>query len=297
MGRGARGKRIVRVNGILLLPAPCSLPLFLPLYGGVRGGLQHHKCGSFAEVQSCACLVEGATLLFVENHQGVEPVQMEFAERLCSAGDDDVCFTHPEHFRPEDDGVGSGGAGCGDGADFGFRESGKVGHLAGGTAAVVFLDERQQVVLLSHLHEVALRDVHSADCRAVDDDHALAFQVELGIFQSLTDGDGSHEDGAAAAVFSVQPEHLCHFLVGEFHFSDGQLLVARIEVTHGADACLLFLEGAKNALRVITNRTNNAVTCYLDIHFYVLIKALPFGGAGRGALTSSCLPVRIGRLC
>ena len=102
---------------------------------------KYEEACALAEVEPRACGVKRPARLVVQDHQGVEAVEVEAAEGFRAAGNDDVNLVPREHLCAQDDGVERRGAGSRDGAGPGPFEAGHPGHLVRALAAIVALGQ------------------------------------------------------------------------------------------------------------------------------------------------------------
>ena len=66
---------------------------------------QHHEGGAFTQVQSGAGVVERTASFPVQDHKGIESVQVVAAQRLRTAGDDQVHLVVLQHLGAQHNGV------------------------------------------------------------------------------------------------------------------------------------------------------------------------------------------------
>ncbi len=67
---------------------------------------QNQESGPFAEIQAGARFVKGPAKFAVQDHQGVESVQVEVRQAFAAARGDDFRFPRVNEFRAQDQGIG-----------------------------------------------------------------------------------------------------------------------------------------------------------------------------------------------
>ena len=137
-------------------------------------------------------------MLFVENHQRVEAVEVEHRQGLCTTSHHDICLASLQHLSPKNQGIGSRGtSGRNSGALAETAEM--VGYLTGVVATTVIVETRQMGIRGAQVCEMTLCDVHTSYRRARDQDKLL-WNVECGgwnentrILQCLADSQHTHK--------------------------------------------------------------------------------------------------------
>ena len=101
-----------------------------------RFRFQNNICCTFSKGKSGAVFIKGTAAVFIQDHQGIKPVEGEFCHRISTAGNgpvDEACLDQlcPEHDRICRRGTGS--------ADGGHKagDPKKIGNPLGAVAAIV----------------------------------------------------------------------------------------------------------------------------------------------------------------
>ena len=98
---------------------------------------KHDKGRSLAQIESCAGFVKRTARLLVENHQGVETVEMKAAQGFRTAGNHNIRFVVTQHFGAKHHGIKRRGAGSGNRTATHTLQSCHTGHLHSAVSAVV----------------------------------------------------------------------------------------------------------------------------------------------------------------
>ena len=146
----------------------------------------------------------------------------------------------------------------------------KVGHQACCGARTVVCQTLQGLVRMFHLTEAPLCDVHASYGGARDEhhtqrplpDHRL---VNSRVGQCLTYRQHAHQGGAANEGGITQAQQVAHIVVRQWHLSNRQLPVDRVQVSHRANARPLLSEGGQHRRLVRADGTDDTFTGYDDM--------------------------------
>ena len=226
------------------------------LHGG--RAFQHHEAGSLAEVQATAGLIERTAPLRVENHQRVEAVEMKQAQRLTAAGYHGLCLARLDHIGSHYQRIGCRRAGGGDGHSTPGGYAEVVGHQSGSGAGIVRRQQRQPLIALQHLEEMAFRAVHAAHCRAGQQPSLV--QRQAGLLQGLSNGLNAQQGGAVAALIGRDMKPLTQFLIGKIHLAAGQILMDRRQHAQRLHTGTSLQQGPLGLCPAVANGRDNAHT-------------------------------------
>ena len=190
--------------------------------------LQHDITGTLAEVESRPRVVEGAARLVVEDHQGVEAVEMEAGEGFRTAADHYVGVAGAQHVGTEENRVGGRRTGCGQRGVVG-EQSEVLCHVLCACATIVMEQAGMGFAGVSHLGEVRLGDVHAAHRGTRDEHYTAAGNSVVGAVCLLSDScvgecflHGHHAEECCPAhlLLCRDVEGPLHLVVAHLHLAD-----------------------------------------------------------------------------
>ena len=204
----------------------------------IRGILfQHDKSRTFSQVQTGPRFIEGTATLPVQNHQGIEAIQVVTAQRFGTAGDHQVHFIVLEHFGSQHHRIQGRGAGRADGTAPGIPQTGILRDFFRAPAAFVAVGQVLEFRLRLHPLEILLGHIHHTHGRPGNQGHPLLRDIaNASLLQRLPYGQRPHQGCPTERAFAFQPQHLFHLLGGQFDFSHRNIRMDGTQVAHRPDA-------------------------------------------------------------
>ena len=190
---------------------------------------------TFTQVDAIAMCVERTAWLGVEDHERVEPIEVQTRQTLAASCHNAFEKSLTHHLDAHGDGVGCRRTGGGDGIDEGELAEAARDVERGGAAVVVVVLNRA----IGADRGFDLGAVHAADSGSRKQCHRsiVVGTGETCLLQGFAQGKTSDEGGAALRSFGIggHPDAGHKLVERELDFTDEHVAMHRVEVLHGGD--------------------------------------------------------------
>ena len=190
---------------------------------------------AFTQVDAITMRIERTAWLGVEDHECVEPIEVQTRQTLAASCHNafEEALTH--HLDTHGDGVGCRRTGGGDGIDESELAEAARDVERGGAAVVVVVLNRA----IGANRGFDLGAVHAADGGSRKQCHrgVVVGTSETCLLQGFAQGKTSDEGGAALRSFGIggHPDAGHKLVERELDFTDEHVAMHRVEVLHGGD--------------------------------------------------------------